>query len=285
MLDRYQKETVAEQLPWIIFKLKEQLFTINTKTVISIYQLPNEITPIPESEDFLEGVMNLRGEIIPIISLRKLFSMGTIEDESRELLAMLEQRKQDHVNWVNELVNSVRENRRFSLATDPHMCAFGKWYDNYNTNNATLAMHLKKIREPHDKLHETAIIVDRCVNSGDYDGAQYQISLARDQYMPEVLKYIDESARALSEGYRQMVIALNNGEKTIGVITDEIISVESIEIIENNITNFYKKDCVTGFAKSANIEGNIMMLDEGRFFDVASLEQMDIAGVAGGITL
>ena len=39
----------------------------------------NDVTPIPQVEDYMEGVTNLRGDIIPIINLRQLFGMQPVE--------------------------------------------------------------------------------------------------------------------------------------------------------------------------------------------------------------
>jgi purine-binding chemotaxis protein CheW len=51
---------------------------------------------------------------------------GDPADESLAFVAMLEQRKQDHKRWLDELAASVREARAFTLTTDPHACAFGR---------------------------------------------------------------------------------------------------------------------------------------------------------------
>ncbi len=52
------------------FVIGEELFGVDILTVQEIIR-ETTITPIPDSPDFLEGVINLRGSIIPVIDLRK----------------------------------------------------------------------------------------------------------------------------------------------------------------------------------------------------------------------
>jgi hypothetical protein len=70
--------------------------------------------------------------------------------------AMMQLREQDHRKWLLELEASVQEHRSFLMTTDPHKCAFGKWYDNYHADNAWVAALLKKVDGPHRQIHAVA---------------------------------------------------------------------------------------------------------------------------------
>lgn len=61
------------------FVIGEELFGVDILTVQEIIR-DAAITPIPDAPDFLEGVINLRGSIIPVIDLRKRLKLVRIED-------------------------------------------------------------------------------------------------------------------------------------------------------------------------------------------------------------
>jgi purine-binding chemotaxis protein CheW len=61
------------------FVIGEELFGVDILTVQEIIR-DATITPIPDAPDFLEGVINLRGSIIPVIDLRKRLKLVQIED-------------------------------------------------------------------------------------------------------------------------------------------------------------------------------------------------------------
>lgn len=63
--------------------------------------------------------------MIPMIDLRKRLGMTSAAAENNQFCALMDQRRQDHVNWLNELEASTRERREFKLTTGPHKCAFG----------------------------------------------------------------------------------------------------------------------------------------------------------------
>ena len=65
---------VFDQLQFIVIKLGNEQFGINIKYVQNIVRMMS-ITRVPKSPDFIAGIINLRGEIIPVMSLRKRFNL------------------------------------------------------------------------------------------------------------------------------------------------------------------------------------------------------------------
>jgi len=70
---------VKATLQLVGFVIGEELFGVDILTVQEIIR-DAAITPIPDAPDFLEGVINLRGSIIPVIDLRKRLKLIRIED-------------------------------------------------------------------------------------------------------------------------------------------------------------------------------------------------------------
>lgn len=56
----------------VVFKLGEESYGLNISDVQEINSI-QEITKLPGTPPFVEGVINLRGKIIPVIDLRKRF--------------------------------------------------------------------------------------------------------------------------------------------------------------------------------------------------------------------
>ena len=57
------------------FHIDGQQYAFRIEQIQEIVIL-NQVTPIPQVADYVEGVSNLRGSIIPIINLRKLFGLS-----------------------------------------------------------------------------------------------------------------------------------------------------------------------------------------------------------------
>src|SRR5699024_7678938 len=79
----------------IVFQLNEQAYGVDIQQVRSIERM-QKITGVPNTADFIKGVMNLRGETTPIIDLKERLRMpGQGEtgytDETRILIVYLDQ--------------------------------------------------------------------------------------------------------------------------------------------------------------------------------------------------
>jgi len=60
----------SESIQVVVFQMEKELFAVSISDVWEIV-LMQPITPVPGSPAFVEGVVNLRGQIIPVISLAK----------------------------------------------------------------------------------------------------------------------------------------------------------------------------------------------------------------------
>ncbi len=66
------------ELKVVSFLLGEERFALDIMVIDSIVEV-GKIVRIPESREYVEGVMNLRGNVIPIINLKKKFGMKSVE--------------------------------------------------------------------------------------------------------------------------------------------------------------------------------------------------------------
>jgi len=73
----------------VVFKLAEEEFGVEIDTVQEIVRLP-EITPVPGSPDFVAGICNLRGNVLPVIDTRLRFGMGARERTDQNRLLVVE---------------------------------------------------------------------------------------------------------------------------------------------------------------------------------------------------
>src|SRR5689334_5455692 len=72
----------------IIFKVGAEEFAVDIMFVKEVVMM-RDITPVPETAAFVEGVMNLRGNLVPVLDLRKRLRARRLESsrEQRILIA------------------------------------------------------------------------------------------------------------------------------------------------------------------------------------------------------
>lgn len=69
-----EKEVGCREDQLVVFQLAQQTYGIDIASVFEIIRM-EKITKVPRTPDFVEGVINLRGKIIPVIDLCKRFGL------------------------------------------------------------------------------------------------------------------------------------------------------------------------------------------------------------------
>ncbi len=72
--DKREERKMTEEEQLVSFKIENEEFGVNIEEVQEIIRLP-EITKVPQAPFFVEGVINLRGNVLPVIDLRKRFDL------------------------------------------------------------------------------------------------------------------------------------------------------------------------------------------------------------------
>ncbi len=171
--------------------------------------------------------MRLRDRVIPLVDLRRRLGMPGLDEEREALVTMLAERRADHIRWLEALERSVREGVRFDLATDPHKCAFGRWYDTFRTEDPAFAHHLEKFDEPHRRIHG---IATRCLDlrqRGDEAAAIRLVEDTRNGYLSDMLLLFDAAVAMLRDRTRELVMAVRAGTVHAGLLVDRVQSVTS----------------------------------------------------------
>ncbi len=73
-----REEDMAKIIQLVGFKVDREFFGVPIGMVKEIVRLP-EITPVPDTPEFVEGVINLRGKIVPVIDMRKRLGAASID--------------------------------------------------------------------------------------------------------------------------------------------------------------------------------------------------------------
>lgn len=81
-----------ENRQFIVFSLGEERFGIDSLKITTIDRMKT-ITRVPKTPDYIKGVINLRGDIIPVMDLRAKFRLPPIEEteETRIIILKLEE--------------------------------------------------------------------------------------------------------------------------------------------------------------------------------------------------
>lgn len=89
MVDVEEVEGDLELIQLVTFSIGEEEFGVNILQVQEIIRTM-EITKVPRAPDFVEGVINLRGKVIPIVDMRSRFGLESKEHDKYTRIIVIE---------------------------------------------------------------------------------------------------------------------------------------------------------------------------------------------------
>ena len=82
-------QTSHEIIQLVSFELEGEEYGIDVLTVREIIRMP-AITKMPNTPDYVDGIINLRGTVVPIISLRRRFGLDEREGDRNSRILVME---------------------------------------------------------------------------------------------------------------------------------------------------------------------------------------------------
>jgi purine-binding chemotaxis protein CheW len=73
---------------FVTFQVGDEEFGVDIRCITEVIR-PLKIKPLPQMPEFIEGVVNLRGMIIPIVDLRKRFALTRIIDNPKKMRMLI----------------------------------------------------------------------------------------------------------------------------------------------------------------------------------------------------
>ena len=99
---------ITETVQYLTFKLADEIFAFDVAKVREILELTT-ITKVPQTPEFMRGVINLRGSVVPVIDLKLNFSMQRTEQTINTCIIVVEVNLHGEAIVLGVLADSVQE--------------------------------------------------------------------------------------------------------------------------------------------------------------------------------
>ena len=89
MYNEITTQAMKEGTEVLVFYIEDVLYAIDIKYVVEIIGM-QPITQIPKIPEYIKGVINIRGKVVPVMSVRKKFQLEEIEYNERTCIIVVE---------------------------------------------------------------------------------------------------------------------------------------------------------------------------------------------------
>jgi len=99
---------ITETSLYLTFRLGEEVFAVDVRQVREVLDL-TPITKVPQAPDFMRGVINLRGSVVPVVDLKMKFGLPKTEATVDTRIVVMEIDLDGEVTILGSMADSVHE--------------------------------------------------------------------------------------------------------------------------------------------------------------------------------
>ena len=137
---------------YMTFKSGPEYFGLEIKYVQQIIQFQT-ITKIPETEDYIKGLINLRGRIIPVVDVRTRFKQGACEYNEKTCILVINV-KSTTVGLIVEQIAEVAEIKKENILPPPSLGRAEKAHHKYVYGIGKVGNTVKLLLDPEKLLYD-----------------------------------------------------------------------------------------------------------------------------------
>ena len=152
MMNTGAVSTDTQEGKYMTFKSGSEYFGLEIQYVQQIIQF-QAITKIPETEDYIKGLINLRGKIIPVVDVRVRFKQGECEYNDKTCILVITV-KDTTVGLIVEQIAEVAEIQKENILPPPTIGRNDKGHNKYVYGIGKVGTSVKLLLDPEKLLYD-----------------------------------------------------------------------------------------------------------------------------------
>jgi len=245
-------------MKFLQIEVNKQSYLLDTDLVTELLHFVKPQSTSYHNEK-IDGVINHKNKIIPIVSIRKLLDFISFKDEQ---ISFIDKVENQHKIWVKEFEHSLKTGEIFTKALDPHKCELGIWIDKtiaclHCNTHGFVDLLSKEVVDYHDALHQNGA---KFLKEKDDDcKAQVESIKSIAQKTIAGLQVVSQNIEKLTSAFEQVVLVSIDGNE-IGIVVDRIDKTHDLEEKEffTSTKNLSSSSKYIQFINHYEIEGSLM---------------------------
>lgn len=120
-----EKTSAEEEKQYVIFTICEEEYGVQIEEIREINRLTS-LAKVPRAPEYIEGLMNLRGEVVPVINLRKKFNLPTAKENEMSIRVIVSEMAGRKTAFIVDSVVGVESIPTKAITSMPEDIALGE---------------------------------------------------------------------------------------------------------------------------------------------------------------
>lgn len=91
---------------YLSFSFDNEVFAVNVKYVLEVLQ-KQKVTHVPNAPQYIRGVINFRGDVVPIIKTRIKFGMQELDEQDKYVIIVLQIQQENEMVTIGAIADKV----------------------------------------------------------------------------------------------------------------------------------------------------------------------------------
>jgi purine-binding chemotaxis protein CheW len=214
----------ADVQKMVTFRIAKEEFAFHMEHVREILrvQTPNQVPDVPE---YVLGVLTVRGQILPVIDLRRLLQQRSLADEFADSCRPL---REEYERWIEhtEKLFAADSQSKVDGSITEHL---RKWIAETNSSSEVLTEALAKVRGANQKVIKEIQLRTKSEESGDRDAARacaVEVLAGAGETVAALRSFEQQIAKNIQEDQR--IIVVDAEGFVLGLVVDHVHEVLNV---------------------------------------------------------
>lgn len=206
------------------FYIEDAMYAVPIDNVVSLSKETDHVQPLPIKAPGLMGVSHFLGSVVPVLDIASRIGVKSGTASKKEMIETLTLREQEHTEWMDALEQAILTGDHFTKPRNPHECAFGRWYDHFETRNEALREIFSQFDAPHRQIHSLADKLLALRDAGKTDEAMKELRFHRATTLKRLKSLFSHARQQLQELMRPILLYVTqDGTKpAFSLLIDEV---------------------------------------------------------------
>ncbi len=258
----------ASELPWLIFTLNGNAYAVNSKYANGIEMKSDRITPLPKAPDVYCGMVERRGEVYPLLNMRKVFGFKSFDEELAEFKKLVEDKIADEKKWFSAFISQIENGGNVHTVKQQNNNQF---FDKLSGYGSAVSAKLPKAKRAYSEL--SGIL--NSMSAASPEEKDILLNRIKNEAFKQVLIALDEIVKAQENSFREIVVVISNGEQMIGLLVDQVLAVDKIRYVSGSdrMRTLMQSKFFAGVAKNDKIDLEILVINEDELLTLSNVEK------------
>jgi chemotaxis signal transduction protein len=218
----------SPETPWVLVRVRDQFFGLPATHVREMADMP-KVTRVPDTPEYVLGLITLRGQVIPAVDLRRRMGYPTMDQDLSDITRELDVAEQEHLHQLQEYDATLSQSTPARGKRKARVCPLRAWFDSSRAGSGMAMTHLKRLDGPDSAFHAGLRAMEEMSRGRKGEAVRAALADLKTKEMADLSRAFAQARERLQGSRRQIVVVVDWDHHNLGLAVDQVESIERLK--------------------------------------------------------